>query len=105
MSTILEFPTSHRKAEALRGQLTNQMSELDELYLELDVLHGKLNELEAKASGQEKWFDECLKEYASLIGSENLEVEMLQYSANTKIVVNADNKDFKLEWKEEGDEE
>ena len=81
------------------------MGKLDELYLELDVLHGKLNELEAKASGQEKWFDECLKEYASLIGSENLEVEMLQYSANTKIVVNADNKDFKLEWKEEGDEE
>jgi len=105
MSTILEFPTSHRKAEALRGQLTNQMGELDELYLELDVLHGKLNDLEAKAAGQEKWFDECLTEYASLIGSENLEVEMLQYSANTKIVVNADNKDFKLEWKEEGDEE
>ena len=103
MSTILEFPTSHRKAEALRGQLTNQMSELDELYLELDVLHGKLNELEAKASGQEKWFDECLKEYASLIGSENLEVEMLQYSANTKIVVNSDSKEFKIEWN--GDDE
>jgi len=103
MSTILEFPTSHRRAEALRGQLVNEMSELDTLYVELDEAHEIVHGLEERAASQEKWFDDCLREYASLIGSENLEVEMLQYSSNTKIVVNADSKDFKLEWI--GDEE
>ena len=98
MSKVIEFPTQPKEKDALHGQLRQRMQDMDELYQRLDAAHEVLNTLEAHASVQEKQFDECLTQYAGLIGPQNLEVQMLQYSSNTKIVADPDTKEFRIEW-------
>ena len=101
MSKILEFPTTGRKSEVLREQLLKQTTSLDEMYEELDDLHAQLHDLEELASLSEKHFDIVLKQYVALVGVGNLEVELLGYSQNTKVVPVEDSEgrpSFAIEW-------
>lgn len=106
MSKILKFPerSEEVRTTALTGQLRERMLTLDEVYQKLDAAHEVLNTLESIANNQEKLFDECLKEYAALVGAGNLEAEMLGYSQNVKIVAVSETGEFKVEYNGEDED-
>jgi len=105
MAKIIEFPFEERLEKVLLSQLLNRMKELDVVYQSLDKTHEFLNTLEKEASMMEKEYDKYLTQYAKLIGGENLEVDMLHYSQNTKITSLVEEGEFKIEWAGEPNED
>ena len=102
MSKVVKFPTKD-PATGLVTQLRTRMQELDSIYDRLEQAHGLLNTLEQVAAESERDFDKCLTDYARMVGAENIEVQMLQYSQNTKAVPDESGKTWQLEW-EDSDE-
>jgi hypothetical protein len=99
---ILEFPTKSN-TKALEKQLEGRMEELESIYDKVEIAHALVNSLEAVALETEKNFDKCLSAYAKIVGAENLEVHMLQYSQNAVAVYNED-MTWHLEWKDSDDD-
>jgi len=107
---IINFPNND-PAAGLLAQLRNRMVELDTIYDKLEesrllvYQNGNiLLKLEQFASAAELEFDKCLTEYAGLIGGENLEVQLLHYSQNTKVVHDEQCVTWHLEWINNKDE-
>ena len=100
---ILEFPTKDN-TKTLEKQLENKMGALESIYDKVEIAHALVNSLEAVALETEKDFDKCLSVYAKIIGAENLELHMLQYSQNAVAVYN-DDMTWRLEWREWRDDD
>jgi len=100
MSNVVKFPCKDPAAGFVK-QLHTRMKELDALYDRLEAQHHELNALERNAAELEASFDDVLTQYAGLVGGENLEVEMLRYSQNTKAVSDENGKTWHMEWKDE----
>jgi len=98
MSKVIDFPTKNVSERILLNQVIERMNNLETLYGDLDKAHEILNELEKLASIREKEYDVTLVQYAEIVGGGRLDVDMLQYSQNTKITKDPDSEEFIIEW-------
>lgn len=104
MSKVIEFPKKDLSAQVVLSLLEQQMGSMDEVYDELSAAHTIINDLEKKASNMEDNFDSILRQYAEIIGVENLPTKMLHYSTNTKISIDPVTSEFRIEYGD-GEEE
>lgn len=78
---IIPFPKD-RRVEALEKLLTQYQRDLDKRYDELNKMHTILNTLEHEASELERVYNTNLREYAKLLGVENVPVGFFEYSTD-----------------------
>ena len=94
MSNVLEFPIMEKNAETLLARLESQAENLEEKYVLLEELHGKLHDAEKQAECMESRYNEVMEEYAKLVGTENVPRVLLEYASNCRIDVNADTLEY-----------
>ena len=87
MTNIVAFPGKDVKRNNLHKSLWDAASSLEVKYGELDEMHQMLNELEQSVSGMEREYDEHLKQYAEIVGDDEIEVGLLEYSSSAVIEV------------------
>jgi len=98
MSKVIAFPTKDVRQTNLYNQLCSYHALLDNKYKHLDKLHGTLNDLEIEAQELEQDYDGILAQYAELVGVDNLEVVLLQYSSEAIIEVTGEKGNFTIRW-------
>jgi|TARA_R110000765_G_scaffold103337_3_gene192701 uncharacterized protein YbgA (DUF1722 family) len=96
MGNVVNFPTNAVAENVLRGALTTQMEQLDELYDSLDALHHQMHELEKTCNELEYSYDQNLCKYANKVGTENVEVHFMGYTSRHIVSVDADGTNIKL---------
>jgi len=94
MGNVVEFPTNEKATSTLLARLDAGAEVLEELYVQLEQMHGALHDAEIEADKLEKAYNTMMNDYAKLVGAENIPHALLQYCSNAKISVDAD----KLEW-------
>jgi hypothetical protein len=94
MSNVLAFPAVEKTAQTLLGRLESQAENLEEKYVLLEELHGKLHDAEKEAECMEARYNEVMEEYAKLVGTENVPRVLLEYASNCRIDVNADTLEY-----------
>ena len=94
MSNVLAFPAVEKTAETLLARLESQAEALEEKYVSLEDLHGKLHDAEKEAECMEARYNEVMEEYAKLVGTENIPRILLEYSSNARIDINADTLEY-----------
>jgi septum formation topological specificity factor MinE len=106
MSNIIKFPTKNTYQGSLYHQLRDFHDQMDEIYTVIDNHHYNLNNSIGVAQTLETEYDEVLAKYVKLVGAEDVEVRMLQYSSNAIVEVDADEGTFNIRWGNgEGDED
>ena len=96
MSNVLMFPAVEKTAETLLARLESQAEHLEEKYVLLEDLHGKLHDAEKEAECMESSYNEVMEEYAKMVGTENIPKILLEYASNCRIDVNADTLEYIL---------
>lgn len=105
MSNIIPFPTKASQQD-LYLKLTGFHSQMDTVYESIDKHHYALHNLVESAQNLETEYDIILAKYVDIVGADEVEVRMLQYSANAIVEVKADDGTFSIQWGySEGDEE
>jgi len=94
MSNVLAFPAVEKTAQTLLERLESQAENLEEKYVLLEELHGKLHDAEKEAECMEARYNEVMEEYAKLVGTENVPRVLLEYASNCRIDVNADTLEY-----------
>jgi hypothetical protein len=94
MSKVLAFPAIEKTAQTLLARLESQAENLEEKYVLLEELHGKLHDAEKEAECMEARYNEVMEEYAKLVGTENVPRVLLEYASNCRIDVNADTLEY-----------
>jgi len=94
MSNVLAFPALEKTAQTLLARLESQAENLEEKYVLLEELHGKLHDAEKEAECMEARYNEVMEEYAKLVGTENVPRVLLEYASNCRIDVNADTLEY-----------
>jgi len=94
MSNVLAFPAVEKTAQTLLARLESQAENLEEKYVLLEELHGKLHDAEKEAECMEARYNEVMEEYAKLVGTENVPRVLLEYASNCRIDVNADTLEY-----------
>ena len=94
MSNVLMFPAVEKTAETLLARLESQAEHLEEKYVLLEDLHGKLHDAEKEAECMESSYNEIMEEYAKLVGTENIPRVLLEYASNCRIDVNSDTMEY-----------
>jgi hypothetical protein len=94
MSNVLAFPAVEKTAQTLLARLESQAENLEEKYVLLEELHGKLHDAEKQAECMESRYNEVMEEYAKLVGTENVPRVLLEYASNCRIDVNADTLEY-----------
>ena len=97
MGRVVEFPTIEKATSTLLARLDSEAEVLEELYVQLEELHGKLHQTELEADKREKAYNVMMNDYAKLVGAENIPHVLLQYCSNAKINVDADKLEYVLE--------
>ena len=97
MGRVVEFPTIEKATSTLLARLDSEAEVLEELYVQLEELHGTLHETELEADKREKAYNVMMNDYAKLVGAENIPHVLLQYCSNAKINVDADKLEYVLE--------
>lgn len=97
MGRVVEFPTIEKATSTLLARLDSEAEVLEELYVQLEELHGALHETELEADKREKAYNVMMNDYAKLVGAENIPHVLLQYCSNAKINVDADKLEYVLE--------
>ena len=97
MGRVVEFPTIEKASSTLLARLDSEAEVLEELYVQLEELHGALHETELEADKREKAYNVMMNDYAKLVGAENIPHVLLQYCSNAKINVDADKLEYVLE--------
>ena len=97
MGKVVEFPTAEKATNNLLARLEVGAENLEELYVALEAMHGKLHEEELKADLLEKHYNVLMNDYAKLVGAENIPHVLLQYCSNAKISANADELQYTFE--------
>ena len=105
MSNIIEFPTKDTQTDDLYLKLGSYHVRMDEVYANIDQLHCDFQRLLEEAKELEIDYDELLAKYVDLVGADDLEVRMLQYSSNAVVEVDADEGTFSIRWEEGSEEE
>lgn len=101
MSNVLMFPAVEKTAETLLARLESQAEHLEEKYVLLEDLHGKLHDAEKEAECMESSYNEVMEEYAKMVGTENIPKVLLEYASNCRIDVNADTLEYILTFADE----
>ena len=96
VSNVLMFPAVEKTAETLLARLEAQAEHLEEKYVLLEDLHGKLHDAEKEAECMENSYNEVMEEYAKMVGTENIPRVLLEYASNCRIDVNADTLEYIL---------
>jgi len=94
MSNVLAFPALEKTAQTLLARLESQAENLEEKYVLLEELHGKLHDAEKEAECMEARYNEVMEEYAKLVGTENVPRVLLEYASNCRIDVNSDTLEY-----------
>jgi hypothetical protein len=94
MSKVLAFPAIEKTAQTLLARLESQAENLEEKYVLLEELHGKLHDAEKEAECMEARYNEVMEEYAKLVGTENVPRVLLEYASNCRIDVNSDTLEY-----------
>jgi hypothetical protein len=94
MSKVLAFPAVEKTAQTLLARLESQAENLEEKYVLLEELHGKLHDAEKEAECMEARYNEVMEEYAKLVGTENVPKILLEYASNCRIDVNSDTLEY-----------
>lgn len=105
MTNIIEFPAVEKTAATLLSRLESQAEALEETYVMLEDLHGKLHDAEKEAECMERTYDEVMSEYAKKVGSANVPKVLLQYSTNASITLTTDDLQFVLSFDPENVED
>ena len=96
MSNVLAFPAVEKTAETLLARLESQAEALEEKYVSLEDLHGKLHDAEKEAECMESRYNEVMEEYAKVVGTENIPKILLEYSSNARVNVDSDTLEYIL---------
>ena len=83
--TLLQFPTAIVKESKCRHELDQRIAELEENYILLDQLHEGLHLMEKECAILEQEYNKELKEYAKVVGNEQLEIKYLEYSTEATV--------------------
>ena len=105
MTNIIEFPALEKTAAALLARLESQAEALEEKYVMLEDLHGKLHDAEQETECMEASYDEVMSAYAKKVGSANIPKVLLQYSTNASITVTTGDLQYVLSFNPENVEE
>jgi len=90
MSNVLVFPAVEKTAETLLARLESQAENLEEKYVMLEELHGKLHDAEKEAECMEERYNEVMVEYSGIVGIENVPAILLQYASGAQLRIEDD---------------
>lgn len=96
--TVVEFKS---RRGLLKQQLEEGMSEMEELYQQLDRAYQAMNRLEDHVEARQGAYDRRIVEYANEIKPENVEVGFLQYATNVAVRLHPDGMEIVLNEKDE----
>lgn len=98
MSNIIKFPTKTGSQGDLYHQLRGFHDQMDKVYTVIDKHHYDLSKLIEAAQILETEYDKVLAKYVDIVGADDVEVQMLQYSSNAIVEVDADQGTFNIRW-------
>jgi len=90
MGNVVEFPTAKVVSEIMKEELLLSMQSLEENYQLLDQLHQGLHVMEEATSKHEEAYNAAVSEYIDLVGIENVQVDILEYSTAALVEIDGD---------------
>ena len=105
MSNIIKFPSKTGSQGDLYHKLRWFHDQMDKVYTVVDKHHYDLNKVIESAQTLETEYDKVLAKYVDIVGADDVEVRMLQYSSNAIVEVDADEGTFNIRWNSGEEEE
>ena len=90
MGKVLEFPSQKKVTRDLIKILDEYVVKLESAYNVIDEMHKKLAELETEVTKHEEDYNRYLGTYISLVGAENVPLQLLSYSSSISMIKNED---------------
>ena len=88
--SVVQFPTKKVRSTVLYEELKLGAEQLEDNYVLLDQLHQGIHVMEQSTSELEQAYNESISEYVDLVGIENADLGLLEYSTVVGVQMDKD---------------
>lgn len=88
--SVVQFPTKKVRSVVLYEELKLGAEQLEENYVLLDQLHQGIHVMEQSTSELEQAYNESISEYVDMVGIENADLGLLEYSTVVGVQMDED---------------
>ena len=99
--SVVQFPTKKVQSIILYEELKKSAEQLEENYVLLDQLHQGIHVMEQSTSELEKAYNESISEYVDLVGIENADLGLLEYSTVVGVQMDKDGNPVAIDMRED----
>ena len=99
--SVVQFPTKKVQTNVLYEELKKSAEQLEENYVLLDQLHQGIHVMEQSTSELEQAYNESISEYVDLVGIENADLGLLEYSTVVGVKMDEDGNPVAIDMRED----
>ena len=98
--SVVQFPTKKVQTNVLYEELKKSAEQLEENYVLLDQLHQGIHVMEQSTSELEQAYNESISEYVDMVGLENADLGLLEYSTVVGVKMDEDGNPVAIDMRE-----
>ena len=99
--SVVQFPTKKVQSIILHEELKKSAEQLEENYVLLDQLHQGIHVMEQSTSELEQAYNESISEYVDMVGIENADLGLLEYSTVVGVQMDKDGNPVAIDMRED----
>ena len=99
--SVVQFPTKKVRSIVLYEELKKSAERLEENYVLLDQLHQGIHVMEQSTSELEQAYNESISEYVDMVGIENADLGLLEYSTVVGVKMDEDGNPVAIDMRED----